>query len=890
MRDLIRSLALILSVGICAIAVESAWGDEAVPRNSFDATATPVEKIHVPDGFRVELLRSIPKEEEGSWVNLCVDPQGRLITSDQYGGLYRVTLLRADQAEQVRVEKIPAKIGQAQGLLWAFDSLYVVVNGGDRDTNGLYRVRDTDGDDQLDSVELLRLFDGDGEHGPHAVIPSPDGKSLYIVCGNNTKPVDVMRSRVPEIWDEDRLLPRIYGVGFMRGVPAPAGAIYNVSPDGKDIERIASGFRNPYDIALNADGELFTFDADMEWDLGTPFYRPTRVCHAVSGSEWGWRNGSAKWPVYFGDTLPPAVNIGLSSPTGITFGYGAKFPAKYQRALFLCDWTYGKMYAVHLEPQGASYTGTAEEFMTATPLPLTDAIINPHDGAMYFLIGGRKTQSGLYRVTYTGQESTSAVAATTAAGEVRALRHELESLHVGDHPDAVEKAWPYLSHADRFVRYAARTAIEQRPLETWQERALAESNPEASITALLAVARKIPRSFKPRGADLDTPIPTYPAVDAERHPLQLAVFAALAKLDWSTLTKEQRLELLRVYQLAFYRLGPPDESARSELIARLDSFYPAGDRRLDVMLTELLCYLQAPSAAEKGMRLLAAATTQEEQIDFVRSLQFLNAGWTVDLHRDLYQWFVRAQAYKGGNNFRGFIKELRSECLSNTSAEDKAALGGIIDAEPSTELAAGAVQPRPIVKEWRMAELIPLVETKLRNRNFEHGRAMFAAANCFACHHFEGEGGAVGPDLTGLAGRFNPRDILESVLEPNKVISDQYAASVIVTTGGKTIVGRLTNFKGDDITVNTNMEDPKATETVRRDEIESMERSEISMMPAGLLNTLDEDEVLDLMAFLLSRGDAENGMFSQEAVSLETDATVVNENTEVSGSRSDAGN
>ena len=63
---------------------------------------------------------------------------------------------------------------------------------------------------------------------------------------------------------------------------------------------------------------------------------------------------------------------------------------------------------------------------------------------------------------------------------------------------------------------------------------------------------------------------------------------------------------------------------------------------------------------------------------------------------------------------------------------------------------------------------------------------MFAAANCYACHHFAGDGGAVGPDLTGLAGRFSPRDILESVLEPSKVISDQYAASVITTTTGKT--------------------------------------------------------------------------------------------------------
>jgi putative heme-binding domain-containing protein len=132
----------------------------------------------------------------------------------------------------------------------------------------------------------------------------------------------------------------------------------------------------------------------------------------------------------------------------------------------------------------------------------------------------------------------------------------------------------------------------------------------------------------------------------------------------------------------------------------------------------------------------------------------------------------------------------------------------------------------------------------------------------------------VGPDLTGLAGRFSPRDILESVLEPDKVISDQYAASIIVTTDGKVITGRLTNFSGDKITINTDMLDPNATEEVKRSEIEQLEKATTSMMPSGLLNTLTEDELLDLMAFLLSRGNPHAPMFARE--------------TSVRGSKSDS--
>jgi putative heme-binding domain-containing protein len=536
------------------------------------------------------------------------------------------------------------------------------------------------------------------------------------------------------------------------------------------------------------------------------------------------------------------------------------------------------MLAVHLEPHGASYVGAAEEFMTATPLPLTDVVINPVDGAMYFLIGGRKTQSGLYRVTYEGDQSTAPSSARQQRAEERAVRHRLEALHAGEQDDAIDLAWTYLKHNDRFVRFAARTAIEHQPKENWQHRALSETEPQASLTALLALVRTVPRSYKPQGSDLDTPVPDYPANEASRHPLQLPVLSALAKLEWSRLTGEQKRDLLRIYQLTFYRLGPPDEATRLQQITRLDSFYPAHDRQLDSMLTALLCYLQSPTAAAKGMQLLSAAPTQEEQIDVVFSLRFLDTGWTRDLHRELFEWFRGATAYKGGNNFEKFIQELKQDCLAHVPGGDRLALAGIINAPIPAQVTPLSARPRPFVKEWSMAEVIPLVETKLKHRNFARGRKMFAAANCFSCHHFAQEGGALGPDLTGLAGRFSARDILESVLEPDKMISDQYAAVVIQTTTGRIVTGRVTNFSGDKITLNTDMLAPNAFESVDRSEIEQMTNSTTSMMPAGLLNTLNEEELLDLMAFLLSRGNPQDPMFAEQtsasAASIDRQSTV----------------
>jgi putative heme-binding domain-containing protein len=827
----------------------------AAAANLKEPTATPAESLKVLKGFKAELLYSVPKDKEGSWVNLCTDPKGRIIVSDQYGGLFRVTPPPlGGNAAATKVEKIPVPLGEAQGLLWAFDSLYVVVNRGQKFNSGLYRVRDTNGDDQLDEVKLLRKLDGGGEHGPHAVMLTPDGKDLTIVCGNGTKLTQFAGSRVPTVWGEDHLLPRVPdGNGFMRGVLGPGGAIYKVDPEGETWEVLSVGFRNEYDAAYNRHGELFSYDADMEWDHNTPWYRPTRICHVVSGSDWGWRNGAGKWPPHYTDTVPAAVDIGPGSPTGICFGYGAKFPAKYQDALFICDWSYGKLYAVHLRPDGASYKGEFEEFVTGTPLPLTDAVVNPVDGALYFAIGGRKTTSGLYRVTYTGGEPTAPVQPAADAGsELRTLRHRLEAFHGRRDAAAVETAWPYLGHADRFLRHAARVAIEHQDPAAWRDRALSERDPQAALNALLALVRVSAQDpFHRKKTD--------PQPDPD---LKSRIAAALERIDFDGLTVPQQLDLFRVYGVLFNRMGKPDEATRQRLIARFDPRFPTRGRLLNAELCQLLVYLDSPTVAAKAVPMLTTAPTQEEQIEYAKSLRVLKAGWTPELRRAYFEWFLRAANYKGGASFGGFLKLIKDDAVATLTDAEKVALKPTLEARPKAA-AVAAAKSRPVVRKWTLAELTSLADRGLKGRDFDRGRTLFGEAQCFSCHRFDNEGGSQGPDLTGAAGRFSVRDLLESVVEPNKTISDQYAAVVITTGSGKVVTGRIVNLAGDTIMVNTNMLDPNAMANVDRKQVESMDPSPVSMMPAELLDTLKEDEVLDLLAYLLSRGDRNAGMFKK---------------------------
>jgi putative heme-binding domain-containing protein len=831
-----------------------------VPEKTKPTVATPAGALKVMKDFKAELLYSVPKDTQGSWVNMCVDPKGRLIVSDQYGSLYRITpATLGGTAGQTRVEKLDLTLGGAHGLLWAFDSLYVMVNegvniSGVKPKPGLHRARSKDGGDAFETPEFLHEVRGQGEHGSHAIVPGPDGKSLYIVCGDATKMVSPLAaSRVPKLWGEDHLLKRMPdGNGFMAGVLGPGGCIYKIDPDGKNWELVSTGYRNQFDAAFNRHGELFTYDADMEWDMNTPWYRPTRICLAASGSEFGWRNGAGKWPPYYPDSLPAVYNVGPGSPTGVCFGYGARFPAKYQDALFICDWSYGKMYAVHLKPEGSAYTAEAEEFLNGSPLPLTDVVVNPKDGALYFTIGGRKTQSGLYRVTYTGKESTSPAPVNDAGAEARALRHSLEAFH-GRHDDrAVETAWPYLNHEDRYIRYAARVAIEHQDPKTWQERALKETEPVRATQALLALVRATGQDpfHHPRK-------PSDPAPGSE---LKGPILEMLSRISWDKLTESQRLDLMRVYAILFNRMGPPDRSARARLIERFDPLLPAKGREMNAELGQLLVYLEAPGVAGKLLKMMAEAPTQEEQLEYARSLRVLKSGWTPVERKEYFTWFLKAANFKGGASLRGFLRIMKTDAVATLSEKEKADLRPILEAQPAAPTALVG-KPRPFVKKWTVAELVPLVEKGMTKRDFDRGRRLFGEANCFACHRFDNEGGAQGPDLTGAGGRFSVRDLLESIVEPSKEISDQYAAIVITTTDGKVVTGRIANYNGDNMMVMTNMLDPNGQVRVSQKKVETIERSPVSMMPEGLLDTLREDEILDLVAYLLSRGDRNNRMF-----------------------------
>jgi putative heme-binding domain-containing protein len=859
----------LLSVKIVGKMGDGPWG------NVFSKPAStpgPVGRVprgvfELPPGFQVEELYTVPKGTQGSWVSITTDNKGRLIVSDQGNkGLYRITPPRIGSDEKTKVEKLDVALTSAQGLLYAFGSLYVSVNGGPG--SGLYRATDTNGDDQFDKVEKLKAIRGGGEHGPHALRLSPDGKSIYLIAGNHTDPPQLDASRVPSNWKEDLLLPRQWDArGHARGKLAPGGWIAKTDPDGKTWEIVSIGYRNPYDFDFNLEGEMFAYDADMEWDMGSSWYRPTRVNHAVSGSEFGWRSGTGKWPSYYPDSLPEVVNIGPGSPVGVTFGTGAKFPAKYQRALYLCDWTFGTMFAIHLTPNGASYVGEKTEFVSRTPLPLTDVVIGA-DGAMYFTTGGRGAQSALFRVTYVGDESTApAKPQADNLAKLRDLRRELEQHHTKGAADkeTIAWIWSHLGHTDRHIRYAARVALEHQPIASWRSLIETERNADAIIAAAMAIARQGQPSDKDQ------------------------ILGKLAEIDVAKSSETQKLEYLRALALTFIRLGKANLAESRLFEARLAPLFPAPatSPNLNRELCRLLVYLDSPTVIAKTLKLMQepdptkledlgevltrnggyggtiarmrANFPELQKVHYALVLRNMRFGWTLGQRKQYLQWIADAGKRSGGASYQGFLNNIRNESLANASENERKAVAGLIPPPPKE-----AELPKPLGpgRAWTISELLGKTNG-LSGRNFEKGKRAYYASRCISCHRFDGEGGATGPDLTNVAGRFSYKDLLESVIEPSKVVSDQYKASIIETKKGKIVTGRIANNGKEEVTVLVDAVDISKIITIKKSDIEEITPSPISLMPQKLFNGLNEEEVLNLLGYLMSRGNPNDPVFSE---------------------------
>ncbi|MCA8977225.1 MAG: DUF1080 domain-containing protein [Planctomycetes bacterium] len=749
--------------------------------------ALPAEGLSGPGADRAVQLLEVPRAY-GSWVAMCADDKGRLYASDQSRGLYRITPAAGIGGLSV-IEKVEVELDGAQGLCWFDGALYAVVSVR---SPGLYRLRDSDGDDRLDRVELLRELKGGGEHGPHAIVRAPDGENLLVLIGNHV-PLTAVAAGLPAVpWGEGRLLPKMEDPrGHASGLKAPGGYICKVDPTGTRWELLCWGFRNSYDVAVLPGGDCYVYDADMEWDMGLPWYRPTRILKVIPGADYGWRSGSNKWSADYPDSPPSVCDIGPGSPTGMVV---------HGDSVLALDWTFGTIYEL---PIGSSMP---RPFVTGIPLPLTDAVsVGEH---LYVLTGGRGLPSRLLDLGPPPPPAAELVQARHASVR-RELREVLARLG-----EAVDASHP--------------AAADDRH---WQ-----------LLTRLAA----------------DVP------------------FAGLAQAD--------RIAWLRIHALVLQRMASLSDERRTALAARLLALFPAGDDRTDQDLAELLAFLDAPGLLDKAVPLLtplrpAAPPPWAEvasrnasyggaiqamlanmpptgQIAIAYALRTVKHGWTLAQRRALFQFFHAARQCKGGASYDGYLKAMVDEAWDTCSAAEQQALADIADKAKAELPKFQSRKPIGPGRSWQLDAAKALVQDGLDGRDLASGHNLFHAAGCASCHYFAGEGGNHGPDLTSLGNKFTAADVLESILEPSLVISDQYSGSVVHRRDGTTVFGRATQvqLEGADYWEIVPAVADAVPLRVAAAEVEKVEPSPLSPMPRGLVDALNPEELRDLLAFLLSRG------------------------------------
>lgn len=346
-------------------------------------TAEPVDPgLRLPAGFEVTLYAGDDLAHD--IYSLAMDAKGRVVVA---GAGYVKVLHDRDgdgAADEATLFSDRPRSG-SHGMVFIGDDL---LASGDE---GLHRIPDRDGDGVADGPGKRWLPSAnDGEHAANGIVQGPDGW-LYWICGNDAG-IDSRHVRCP-------------GSPVRRPI---CGAVVRVSPDGSRSEVIAHGFRNPYDLAFNSTGALFTYDADGERDQYLPWYSPTRIFDIAQGLEHGWvlKGWQHAWnrPATHFDSVERLWEVGRGSPTGVVVYRHRSFPARYHDGLFAACWSLGRIYFFPLRRRGATWQTSMEIFLN----PAGDEGFAPVGlevgpaGELFVAIGGRGTRGSVYRIVYRG--------------------------------------------------------------------------------------------------------------------------------------------------------------------------------------------------------------------------------------------------------------------------------------------------------------------------------------------------------------------------------------------------------------------------------------------------------------------------------------------------------
>lgn len=332
--------------------------------------------IDLPGGFSIRQVAG--PEVANDIYSMTVSDSGQVFVAGR-GYIKRLVDADGDGVFESAIQFASVPKNGAQGMLATGDRLLCT---GDE---GLLSFQDADRDGVADGPPRLVLKIQTGvEHGSHSMRYGPDG-SLYLLAGNAT-------AIAPEFYSNE-----------MSPIKEPrAGFLMRILPNG-DNQVVAHGFRNPYDFDFNDAGEIFVYDSDGERDISLPWYRPTRVYQIRPGDDAGWVGVGWKRPREYFDMPRTVAALGRGSPTGVEVNRLRNqqrqnaFPAEYAQAVFVADWTFGRVVALVRGQDGykpIDFAVSQGQFGFA----VTDLAFDSN-GSLLVSVGGRGTRGAVYRIS-----------------------------------------------------------------------------------------------------------------------------------------------------------------------------------------------------------------------------------------------------------------------------------------------------------------------------------------------------------------------------------------------------------------------------------------------------------------------------------------------------------